>query len=301
MQMKARVKAIYENRYKPLLILPLLLLMFAIIQITFQVSSTGDFLLRDVSLKGGITVTLPISEGFSITELAATLGAQFPEHDISVRDLRHNGELTAVVIDADIEEEQVKPLIRAAGLFLKKQWAEGEYSVEMFGSSLGQSFFRQTMIAVIFAFISMGIVVFIYFKTPIPSAAVMIAAISDIIETAAIMNVLDVRISTAGIAAYLMLIGYSIDTDILLTTRVLKGKQGTIMDRVYSSLKTGIMMNTVALAAIIVALILSQSATISQIMLILLVGILCDLVNTWIQNVGILRWYLERKEQHVQV
>lgn len=292
------IRTVYEKHYKALLIFPVLLLLFAIGQISWQYSTTGDFLFRDVSLKGGITLTLPLSEDFSIVDVSNALNEKFPNHDVQVRALKQNGEVTAAIIDADIEQNQVTDLLSAAESIFSKKWKDGEYSVEIFGSSLGQSFFKQTIIAVIVAFFCMGVVVFFYFKSPIPSAAVMLAAFSDMIATIAIMNVLGTRISTAGIAAYLMLIGYSIDTDILLTTRVLKRKQGTVMDQVYSSLKTGVMMNATALAAVTTALLISTSSTISQIMLILIVGILCDLVNTWIQNVAILRWHLEGKEQH---
>ena len=93
-----------------------------------------------------------------------------------------------------------------------------------------------------------------------------------------------------------MLIGYSVDTDILLSTRVLKRKEGTVMDRIYSAMKTGLTMNITTITALIVGLILSESEVISQIMIILLIGLFVDIINTWIQNVGILRMYLEKKK-----
>ena len=143
----------------------------------------------------------------------------------------------------------------------------------------------------------MGIVVFLYFRTPIPSLAVILAAFSDIVVTVAVVNIMGMKISTAGIAAFLMLIGYSVDTDILLTTRVLKRKEGTEMDRVIGAFKTGIMMTLTALIAVTAALIFTDSEIIRQIMVILFIGLLADIINTWIQNVGILRLYLERKHK----
>ena len=92
-----------------------------------------------------------------------------------------------------------------------------------------------------------------------------------------------------------MLIGYSVDTDILLSTRVLKRKEGTIYDRVISALKTGLTMNLTTLSALLVALYFSNSPVLSQIMTILLIGLVIDIMNTWIQNAGILRWYMEKK------
>ena len=149
--------------------------------------------------------------------------------------------------------------------------------------------------ALLIAFILMALVVFIYFRTIIPSAAVILAVFSDILITLAIVNLLGLKISSAGIAAFLMLIGYSVDTNILLSTRVLKRKEGTETERFYGALKTGLMMSSTTLIAVTTAIIFTQSEIIKQIMIILLIGLIVDLINTWIQNVAILRIYLARK------
>ena len=176
---------------------------------------------------------------------------------------------------------------------------EGKYSTEIMGSGLGSQFFAQTIKAVIFAFVLMSLVVFLTFRSIIPSSFVVLAAFSDIVSTLAVISVFEIKMSTAGIAALLMLIGYSVDTDILLTTKVLKRKSegGTTFDRIVGALKTGLVMTATALVASIVGLFFAQADTIKQIMLIVTIGLLFDVVYTWFQNAGILRWYLERKEK----
>ena len=137
--------------------------------------------------------------------------------------------------------------------------------------------------------------VLLYFRTFIPSVAIIVAAFSDIVFSLAVINLMGVRVGTAGIAAFLMLIGYSVDTDILLSVRVLKRKEGTVMDRIVSSIKTGMTETLTAMVAVTVAMAVTQSDVIRQIMLILFVGLIADIFNTWIQNVGLLRIYVERK------
>ena len=137
----------------------------------------------------------------------------------------------------------------------------------------------------------------LYARYNIPSVAVILAAFSDIVVTLAVIDLMGMKLSTAGIAAFLMLIGYSVDTDILLSTRVLKRSGGTVYDRIVSAVKTGLTMNFTTMAAVVVALILAESEVITQIMTILLIGLLADMINTWFQNAGILRWHLERVEQ----
>lgn len=285
------LKEFYDKNYKKLLIIPFLMLVLAIGQILIQTAVTGDFINKGVSLKGGITVS--IDRVGDVIELENYLNDQFPRADMSIRALSSAGTQIGIIIEAaDVEADELISAIESKIGKLDKD----EFSVEVMGSSLGASFFKETFRAVIIAFLFMGIVVFLYFRTPVPSFAVILAAFSDIIVTVAIVNIIGMRISTAGIAAFLMLIGYSVDTDILLSTRVLKRKTGTVLDGILSAMKTGFTMSTTTLIAILVALFFAQSVILKQIMIILLIGLLVDLPNTWIQNAGILRWYLERKK-----
>jgi len=274
------------------LIIPFLLLLLSVAQIGIQTAKTGDFINKGVSLKGGLTIT--IEKTTDILDLQNHLNNKFPSADISVRALTSAGTQVGTIIEAsDLDGDELLNSLEEK-LNVKKE----EYSVEVMGSSLGASFFKETFRALILAFIFMGIVVFIYFRIPVPSLAVILAAFSDIVITLAIVNLMGIKLGTAGIAAFLMLIGYSVDTDILLSTRVLKRKEGMVIDRVYSAMKTGFTMSATTMGAVTVALIFSQSDVLKQIMTILLIGLLVDLISTWIQNAGILRCYMERKHKN---
>ena len=282
----------YHNQYKKLLLIPLIMLILAIIVMGAQVAITGDFINKAVSLKGGTTITIPTEQSIEIKQLEQTLSKEFPGLDISIRKLARAGKQTGIIIDTDLKTtEELQTFLSSLQTHIGEL---GEYSTEVMGSSLGASFFKETIIALILAFLFMGLVVFLYFRTIIPSLAVILAAFSDIIVTLAIVNLLGIKLSTAGIAAFLMIIGYSVDTDILLTTRMLKRKEGSLNERIMQAMKTGLTMTITTLSVVTLALIFSQSSTIQQIMLILLIGLLVDIINTWIQNVGILRWYLEK-------
>ena len=293
------VKKIYEGHYKKLLIIPFTLLLIAIVLIGLKIAATGDFINRDVSLKGGVTITIPTEQQVDILQLKNTLSSRFPENDISTKSISQFGVQVGIIVEADIgeenREEQIDNLIEEISTALNLELTEKDYTIEVVGSSLGASFFREIIRALLIAFLLMAIVVFLYFRIVVPSTAVILAVLSDILITLSIVNLFGVKLSTAGIAAFLMLIGYSVDTNILLSIRVLKRKEGTEMERIYGAFKTGITMSLTTLIAVTAALIFTQSEVIKQIMLILLIGLLVDLINTWIQNVGILRLYLERK------
>lgn len=337
-------REVYDKHYKILLIFPILLLVLSLVQIGYQTMSTGDFIHKGVSLKGGITVTVDYGKDVDINLIQEKLNAVFTDHEVEVRRLESAGQQIGIIAGADIdinEKETVDAFILEIGKTLNEPLTEDDYSIEFIGSSLGASFFNETFKALIIAFISMALIVFLYFsehflskviafilailiifsvvstsgwiywilfvvlgalllgvffRYSIPSIAVVLAAFSTLTMTVAAFNILGFKIGTAGISALLMLIGYSVDTDILLSTRVLKRKEGSVFERTLGALKTGIMMTLTALAAVIAALLFTKSDVMQQIMLILFIGLLADMINTWIQNAGILRWYLEKHE-----
>ncbi len=333
----------YDKKYKKLLIIPFLILLFSLGQIAYQMHSTGDFLIKDISLKGGVTVTIPYEKNFDASQIEKQLHSQFPHNDIVVRTLRTSGTVVGLIIEADIDgnnKADVNKMLSSIGNSLSIDLAKVNYGIEIIGSSLGASFFRESISSLYVAFLFMGLVVFLFFGTnlyykilctfltilavlfifasqnflfhfisyvlgivlmalyfidSIPSLAIIIAAFSDIVFALAVVNLMGMRIGTAGIAAFLMLIGYSVDTDILLSVRVLKRKEGSVMDRIISSIKTGMTETMTALVAVVVAMFVTQSDVIRQIMIILFIGLIADIFNTWIQNVGLLRLYVERQ------
>ncbi len=293
--MLEKIKQIYEHKYKTLMLIPIILIILAFLQIGIQTYTTGDFLNRGVSLKGGSTITLNNIGSLDLKSLESSLQAEYPQAEISVRTLMTAGQITGAAIDSDLQEKaQIDQFVDYLGQ--KVDLKKTNYSVEVMGAALGASFFKQAGIALLLSFALMAIVVVLYFRIWIPSLAVIVCAFSDIVVTMAIFNLTGVRLSTAGVAAFLMLIGYSIDTDILLTSRVLHRKEGTVMDRIYSSISTGLTMTVTTISVVTVALIFVQSESIRQIMLIIMIGMVVDMIMTWIQNVAILRLYLEKKK-----
>jgi preprotein translocase subunit SecF len=136
-----------------------------------------------------------------------------------------------------------------------------------------------------------------YIKKSVPAFAVMLSAFADIIMTLAVVNFIGMRLSTAGIVAFLMLIGYSVDTDVLLTTRVLNRRESA-NKVIYGAFKTGMTMTLTSIIAVAVALIVVYSfqSALNQIFTILLIGLLFDIINTWTTNASIIKWYTETNQ-----
>ncbi len=294
MGFKSFLLHVYDTQYKKLLALSFLILLASTGILVVSKIQTGEYFQKGVSLKGGLTLTIPVPEA-DVDALETALSAAFPNADISVRAITEAGELKALIVEAsDVAEDDFIAALRSTGLPMEPS----TYSIEVMGSSLGQSFYRQTLIAVLLSFLFMAIAVFITFRSPLPSFFIILAAASEILSTIAVVNLLGIKLSTAGVAAFLMIIGYSVDTNILLTVKVLKHQGGTVFERTVQTMRTGVLMSLTAFAATMIGSIFIQSDIVKQIMIIISIGLLFDIVYTWLQNAGILRWYFERKHQH---
>jgi len=289
---------IYNKHYKKLFIIPILLVILAFLFIGNHYNKTGDFINKDVSLKGGVTATISTSQ--IVPDLESFLQSNFPESDLSVRTLSEFGtsEQIGILIEiTNIDDKILQSLLEEKLGFDLNQ---DNFSLEIVGSSLGNSFYKQMLVAILLAFLFMALVVLITFRTFIPSIAVVFAAFSDIIITIAILDLIGLKLSTAGIAALLMLIGYSIDTDVLLTTKVLKGKNiGSVTERLINGAKTGLTMTITTLVAVTIGYIVTTSSILKEMFLIIIIGLLVDIISTYCMNAGLLVWYARRKNGKV--
>jgi len=289
-----KTEKFYDKNYKKLLLIPNILLIIALAIIVYHYSTTGEIINKDVSLKGGVTATVYTDKQIDISELENYLKTKLG--DALIRRLSEFGTDKQIGLVIDTSNTNGDLLQKELETKLNLKLDQSNYSSEQFGSSLGQSFYKQMLIALGLSFLFMAIVVFITFRNFIPSTAVVYAAFMDIVIPVAITILFNIKISAAGISALLMLIGYSIDTDILLTTRVLKRKEGSIWERMTSSAKTGLTMTFAAIVALLAGYFITSSLVIKEMFFIIVIGLFADIPSTWLMNAGILKWYVGRKE-----
>lgn len=292
----------YNKNYKKLLLIPLIILILSLGYMAYFYSVNGDFIKKDVSLTGGITITIDtLGSEINIQELEQYLSENLV--NFAIREISNSitRKQEAVIIQSpiqDLDSLEAEKFDSVINDFLDYELTSENSSIEKTGSKFGESFYKQLLFAILISFILMALVVFVIFRTLAPSVAVVISAFADIVMTIAFVNFLGITISSAGIMAFLMLIGYSVDTDIMLTTRLLKRKE-QINHKLFNAFKTGLTMTITSIVAISVALIIagSFSEVLKQIFTILLIGLSFDILNTWITNASILKWYLERRDK----
>lgn len=285
-------KVWHDKYYKKLLIIPAILLVLSIAYMGIFYAETGEFIRKDITLTGGTSVT--VNEAIDASTLRQELQGQLP--DLTTREISDitTNEQKAVVVETTAGEEKTRKALES---YLGYELNGDNSSFSFTSSSLSQGFYEQLLIAILVAFVFMGIVVFFLFKSKIPSLAVIISAFTDMFMTLALVNLLGIKMSTAGIVAFLLLIGYSVDTDIMLTNRTLRRRDSDLNSRMWGATKTGLTMTLTSLFAFGVALFIVQSFSdvLAKILTILVIGLGFDLLNTWITNVSILKWYARRE------
>ncbi len=271
-----------------LLAVPLIILFAGAALLVLNFTQTGEWFQRSIELRGGTLVSIKTDSQPDLAMIEEELSERFGK--VIVRELRSfSGYGFTVQADAGTDVEELEAALDGLGV------DTSDMSIETVGSSLGESFWQQAQLSIIVAFILMGIIVFIIFRTLIPSAAVILAAFSDIIVTLALMQVFSIEISLASFAALLMLIGYSIDTDILLTTRILRNTEGSLSERMRGAFKTGMTMTLTTLSVLAAVVITTTSPVLFSIASVLFLGLAVDIINTWLMNATIIRWYAEKR------
>src|SRR3989344_1928032 len=288
--LKDKIESFWNKNYKWLMCIPIALVLLSFIQIGIQTAQTGDFFHKDISLRGGIAATVYTDKEFTEQQIQEAI--EVPANVKRLGDLTTGKQIGFVIEVSDLSDEQLKERIeKKLGLTLN----EDNFSKEITEPKLGQSFFKQLLIALIFSLVLMGITVFATFRKFVPSMTVILATITDIVITIAILNIFNVNISSAGVVGFLLIIGYSVDNNILLTNYTLRKKEDRLFDRMYKSMKTGMLVTIIAVVVMLIGLLLSNSVVIREVFLIILLDLIIDIFTTYLTNTGILWIYCKKK------
>lgn len=276
---------------RQLLALPLTILAVSLIILLFSFVNSGSPVKLGMEFQGGTQISV------ETTDSPAVLKETYSSYPIT--DARQTG--SRVIMEFGVMDDKQQQQLEKDVM--------SRYSnvqIQQVGPTYGKDLQVQAIHALIISFIGMAIVVFLLFRTFVPSFAVILSAFSDIVIAAGFMRVAGIELSLGTLAALLMLIGYSVDSDILLTNRILK-RRGTVEEKVSQAIHTGITMTSTTLAALSVMYIVStfsylvipsftQITLLSQISIVLIAGLFADIMNTWLLNTGILRWYVMKPE-----
>jgi len=281
------------NDYDKYMVIPALMFVFSISVLLGNYAITGNVLQLGTDFTGGTEVTYSVEGDFSLTEIEQAFeDAGYPEASAVRED---TGERSLVIVNIPppiIDEEGT-----ALEILTNAGFEANVESLQSISATVSDEFFIQAQLAFIMGFTIMSLVIFIAFKDITPSLAVILAAGGDILFAMAGMVLFNIPLTLGSMAALLMLIGYSVDTDIVLSSRTLKEKRGSLQDRTYGAMLTGMTMSAGGIAAFSLLYIVSTSivgpSELSNIAAVMVIGLLADMPYTYFGNAVILKKYIE--------
>ncbi len=191
---------------------------------------------------------------------------------------------------AEYQESVTKPIDRYVDY--------DSISVQTVSPMLSTHFIETAFQVAVMAAVLSAVFVFLFFRVIVPSIAIIVGAGCDIVIALGAMGLFGIPLTLPSFAALLMLVGYSLDTDILLTMRMLKRK-GDPRDKAHGAMKTGLTMSVtavIAFATLFVLATLTHIPTYYEISSVALAGLIGDMFATWGINAVMLLWYVERSE-----
>ena len=223
--------------YKILIVIPLIILALSLSYLLLKLGTTG--LNLDIDLKGGTQIIVESDNSLSESELEGIL----KQYDANVRIASGlTGYSAFIEFDASIDSQDVLDALQGSG------YVFDDYSIQTVGPSLGAASLQQAFIVLIVAFIFMALTILYIFKIPLVSLYVALCPAFDIIETLAISQLIGIKLSLASFAALLMIIGYSVDDDVMIATRILKSTS-EIRGKLKDSFKTSFTTTAATLVA----------------------------------------------------
>lgn len=270
----------YSNRQ--LVAVPLVVLAIALLIIGGVWLTTGAPVDLGMEFTGGTEMRLQIDGPNAEQQIQEAFTAE----PASIQPVAGSDiDIYLVSFGVEANSEQLETQAEGAGF--------GVESIDATSPSFGSEAQTQAIGGVVIAFAGMSVLVFAMFRTFVPSIAVVVSAFSDVVVPLALMNVLGIQLTLGSVAALLMIIGYSVDSDILLNNHVLR-RQGSFYESAYRAMETGITMTVTSIAAMTVMTIVATAfgiGLLSSIGLILVFGLATDLLNTYMLNMSLLRWW----------
>ncbi|WP_330632601.1 protein translocase subunit SecF [Halocatena halophila] len=273
----------YSNRQ--LVAIPAAVLLVALLIIAGWYVTTGAPVTPGIDFTGG--TELQISSDQSADQIRSTFESEL---SVPVETVTQSGSSYIVTFQATDQSEidQIQSVAKSSGYEIEQ--------IQTRSATFSGDAQRQSLIGIGVAFVGMSVLAFVFFRTFVPSIAIVLSAFSDLVIPIAVMNILGMRLSLGTVAALLMLIGYSVDSDILLNNSILR-RSGDFYESTYRARRTGVTMTVTSIIAMIVMTILSSRFVfgiplLPQVGIILVVGLTADLMNTYLMNVSLLRYYV---------
>ncbi len=274
----------YLKNYRKMIFIPIAFIIFFAASIGYHYYTHGEVVNEDLSLAGGISLTLNTNHSVSASLITSNLSTALNSPvSVSVLHAQFSNAITGYAITAGINVNTTQFTNAVSKLFAMPVTSANS-NIDYVSATIAQGALYDSLILLGAAFILVAIVSLFYFRNLSQAFSNVISIISDVINVVGLLDLLGISFSTASIAGILMIMGYSADRNIILATNILKREEANMKYRLLHTIKTSLTMDAAAFVTFIVLFFGTTNSLIQNIAIILVFGVLFDDFSVWILN-----------------
>ncbi|BBL45492.1 preprotein translocase subunit SecF [Nanobdella aerobiophila] len=281
------LSSIEKNYKKFILISIVLFLLFGSI-LLYNSFKNGYIINKSITISGGY-ITLINNNHITNTEIYNILN----QMNISKYVLYNTPNIIYIESKNQINETELVNLINSE---YNIQLSPSDISIQQYSSIVGNLIFNQFAQFVIIVMMLSGFIIFLAYRISNVTLNIISTIAFDILGLLTVLSLTGYPIGANGFIAMLMILGFAIDNNVVLSTNIVKEKEKTFLERIKMSFRVGMAMEIIALYALIILYLIVPEPSVKEFSLVLSIGIIFDLLYYLIGNIPIYKYFEHRKE-----
>ncbi|MFZ8855980.1 MAG: hypothetical protein ACO2OX_02155, partial [Candidatus Nanopusillus sp.] len=214
-----------ENNYKKFLLISILLFAIFTGTILFNYFKYGYIINKSITISGGYVTLINNNYNLTNTEIQNIL------NQMNITDYVLYSTSNIIYI-ASRDQINGTLLISLLNQYYNISIQPSDISIQQYSSIVGDLIFNQFLFFVILTMILASFVIFIAFRVSNTTLNIISTILFDVIGLLAILSITKYPIGANGFIAMLMILGFAIDNNVVLSTNMIKEKDKPFIERV---------------------------------------------------------------------
>jgi len=285
-----KILSFIENNYKKFLLLSISLFVIFIGIILFNYFKYGYIINKSITISGGYVTLVNNNYNLTNTEIQNIL------NQMNITDYVLYSTPNIIYIES---RDQINGtlLINLLNQYYNISIQPSDISIQQYSSLVGDLIFNQFLFFVILTMIFASFVIFIVFRVSNTTLNIISTILLDVIGLLAILSITKYPIGANGFIAMLMILGFAIDNNVVLSTNMIKEKDKPFIERVKMSFRVGMLMEIIALYTLLLLYFIVPDPSVKEFSFVLSTATILDLIYYLIGNIPLYKYFEAEKEQ----
>jgi preprotein translocase subunit SecF len=285
-----KILSFIENNYKKFLLLSISLFAIFIGIILFNYFKYGYIINKSITISGGYVTLINNNYNLTNTEIQNIL------NQMNITDYVLYSTPNIIYIESR-DRINGTLLINLLNQYYNISIQPSDISIQQYSSLVGDLIFNQFLFFVILAMILAAFVIFIAFRVSNTTLNIISTILFDIIGLLAVLSITKYPIGANGFIAMLMILGFAIDNNVVLSTNMIKEKDKPFIERIKMSFRVGVLMEIIALYTLLLLYFIVPDPSVNEFAFVLSTATILDLIYYLIGNIPLYKYFEAKKEQ----